>query len=157
MDFQIFKAPANTTGMVTGSGTAGQISFFSAASVISSSANLAWDNTNRLFTVSGRIRGSKGANVASANDLPLGIDGNTFTITGNVQINGIATANWNTGLPGILLIFSGAPTVKHNTAAGAGFASMLLDGSADFTAAANSRLTLIYDGTNWLEISRTVA
>ena len=34
---------------------------------------------------------------------------------------------------------------------------MLLAGSVDLVAAANTVLTLMYDGTNWQEVSRKVA
>lgn len=139
-----------------GAFTAGQIIFASAANVVTGSNNLTWDNSNRLFTVSGRIRSSKGANVASANDLTLGNDGNAFTITGTTTINGIASANWASGNV-IYLLFSGALTLKHNTAAGAGFASLKLAGSADLTTAADTLISLMYDGTVWQEISRKVA
>ena len=134
-------------GGLSGTGVAGEIAFFSAAAVLTSNSNLAWDNTNRLFTVSGRVRASQGADVSSANDLTLGVDGNFFKITG--------TTNWIAGNC-ITLLFSGAPTVKHNTAAGAGFASLYLAGGADFSATADDLLTLVYDGTVWRETARTV-
>lgn len=104
----------------------------------------------------GPINTFKGANVASANDLVLGSDGNVFTITGNVQINAIDTADWQAGSQ-VILIFSGAPTVKHNTVGGAGTAVILLAGSVDLVAAANTVLKLVYDGTQWQEVSRKVA
>lgn len=152
---RLTKANTGGGGGLGGAGTAGQIAFFSGAAVLTSNANLAWDNTNRLFTVSGRVRASQGADVSSANDLTLGVDGNFFKITGNTQINGIATTNWIAGNC-ITLLFSGAPTVKHNTAAGAGFASLYLAGGADFSATADDLLTLVYDGTVWRETARTV-
>lgn len=102
-----------------------------------------------------RNKEKKGANVTAANDLTLGLDGNKFTVTGNTQINGIATANWVAGSE-ITLLFTGTPTVKNNTAASAGFASLLLSGSADLVAANNVCLTLWYDGTNWQEKCRKV-
>lgn len=107
-------------------------------------------------TSNGVIHNAKGADVASANDLTLGSDGNTFTITGNTQINAITTAQWNPG-DSICLIFSGAPTVKHNTAGGVGTAVILLAGSVDLVAAANTILCLVYDGTQFQEKSRKVA
>lgn len=109
-----------------------------------------------LFRVGGRMQWTKGANVAAANDLTLGIDGNSFTITGATQINAITTANWTSGSI-LILVFASNPLVKHNTAGGAGTATMLLAGSADFATAANSVLGLIYDGTNWHEMFRKVA
>lgn len=104
----------------------------------------------------GRFNRAKGANVTAANDLTLGTDGNTFTITGNTQINAITTANWQAGSK-VNLIFTGTPTVKHNTAGGAGTAVLLLAGSGDLVAANNTTLGLLYDGTQWQELHRKVA
>lgn len=102
-----------------------------------------------------RVQLSKGANVASAGDLTLGSAGNSFSITGTTTINAITTTNWQAGSI-IILIFASTPTVKHNTAGGASTAKMLLNGGVDFVASANDVLTLIYDGTNWLECSRSI-
>lgn len=103
-----------------------------------------------------RFEEYKGANVAAANDLTLGTDGNLFTITGNTQINAITTANWQAGST-IGFVFTGTPTLKHNTAGGAGTATMLLAGAVDFTAAATDYIEFRYDGTNWHEITRKLA
>lgn len=105
---------------------------------------------------SGRVLQAKGANIASANDLTLGADGNTFTITGNTQLNAIITAGWSAG-SFVTLIFTGTPTVKHNTAGGAGTAVLFLAGSVDLAAANNTVLTLVYDGTQWQETARKIA
>jgi len=102
-----------------------------------------------------RVQLSKGANVASAGDLTLGSAGNSFSITGTTTINAITTTNWQAGSV-IRLIFASTPTVKNNTAGGASTAKMLLNGGVDFSATANDVLTLIYDGTNWLECSRSI-
>ena len=102
-----------------------------------------------------RVQLSKGANVASAGDLTLGSAGNSFSITGTTTINAITTTSWQAGSV-IRLIFASTPTVKHNTAGGASTAKMLLNGGVDFVATANDVLTLIYDGTNWLECSRSI-
>ena len=96
-----------------------------------------------------------GTDTAAANDLTLPVDGNVFTITGNTQINAITTANWQGGP--VYLRFSGTPTVKHNTAGGAGTSPILLQGSADLVCALNTVLMLIYDGANWQEVSRKTA
>lgn len=107
----------------------------------------------------GRLTPAQGADVASANDLTLGTDGNVFEITGTTQINAITTAGWTLGSY-ITMIFASTPTVKHNTAGGAGTAVILLAGAADFVATAGDTLTLCYSeqgGTNaWREISRAV-
>jgi len=102
----------------------------------------------------GRILGTSAA-VTAANDLTLGA-ANEFLVSGNTQINAIITAGWRAGSQ-VTLIFSGTPTVKHNTAGGAGTAVMLLQGSVDLTAAANTVLCLEYDGTSWQETSRKTA
>ncbi len=115
---------------------------------------IASNGFNAFVTQSGsRFEWTTGINVTAANDLTLGNDGNVFTVTGNTQINAITTANWQAGSQ-IQLIFSGTPTVKNNTAGGAGTATILLAGGVDFAAAANDVLTLVYDGTNWHESAR---
>lgn len=121
-----------------------------------SGLSLLVDQGNARFD--GRILGSQGADIASANDLTLGGDGNSFEITGNTQINALTTTNWQNGSV-VTLLFTSNPTVKHNTAGGAGTAVFLLSGSADFGATAGDTLTLILSeigGTQaWREIART--
>ncbi len=99
---------------------------------------------------------TRGANVASANDLTLGKDGNSFGITGTTNINGIATANWISGST-VKLFLLGAITVKNNTAPSAGFAKFSLQGAADFVATSGAVLTVEYDGTLWQETARRTA
>ena len=94
----------------------------------------------------GRILGSQGVGIASANDLTLGTDGNFWIISGNTQINAIATTGWSSGSV-IRLKFTGSPTLKHATAGGAGFASLNNNGSADIVAANNTVVEYMYDGT----------
>jgi hypothetical protein len=103
----------------------------------------------------GRLNLTQGAAVASSGDLTLGTDGNIFSITGTTTINAITTASWQAGSE-IILIFASTPTVKNNTAGGGGTATMLLSGGADFSATANDILRLVYNGTNWIEESRSV-
>jgi hypothetical protein len=107
-------------------------------------------------TMDARFLLDKGANVAAANDLTLGGDGNLFTITGSTQINAITTTSWQAGSQ-IAFIFTGAPLVKNNTAGGAGTATMLLSGRTDFQAAAGDYIAFQYDGTNWYETERQMA
>lgn len=101
-----------------------------------------------------RAQGQQGTDVGSANDMTLS-QGNYFDVTGAVQINGIAVAAWRAGSV-VSLQFDSTPTVKHNTAAGAGFASFQLAGAVDFVASAGDTLTIIYDGTFWRELARAV-
>lgn len=102
-----------------------------------------------------RVHQSKGADVASANDLDLGFDGNYFDITGTTQINGISETGWQAG-DIVTLGFDAAPTLKHATAAGVGYASCELASSVDFVASAGDTITLRYDGADWRELSRAV-
>lgn len=105
-----------------------------------------WINTARLQT--------EYATVASAGDITL-TTGNVFGVTGTTTINAILTTNWDAGAM-VVLIFAASVTVKHNTAGGASTATMLLAGAADFLATANDALTLVYNGTNWIETARSV-
>ena len=94
-----------------------------------------------------------GAAVASAGSLMLGTDGNIFTITGTTTINHIPSYHNH-----VFLVFAGALTVTHNAGSPpGGFAPILLQGSTNLTTAANTVLELIYDGTNWQEVSRKTA
>lgn len=109
-------------------------------------------HVNGNTRVDGRLLTSQAANtIAAANDLTLDADGNVFVITGNTQINAIATAGWRNGSI-VVLRFTGTPTIKNQTAGGAGFASLKLDGSTDLTAAADTVLGIYLDGTDWQQL-----
>ena len=103
-----------------------------------------------------RFAQAYGTTTAAANSLTLPFDGNAFTISGNTQINAITTYAWQQGSV-IYLRFSGTPTVKDNTAGGAGTAVIQLSGNVDFVAAAGDLLVLQYNGTDWTEIGRSYA
>lgn len=110
---------------------------------------------NWLNMASGTFNGWQGTNVPSANNLVVGT-GNSFAVTGNVQINTISTSSRQLGSE-ITLIFSTTSTVKNNTV-GTG-ASMFLAGGADFSATASDTLRLIYSQLNniqgWFEEFRS--
>ena len=110
------------------------------------------DRSKVLMT--GRMEHYKGSDVSSNGNLTLS-SGNLFHITGTTTINSIITTNWQAGSE-VTLIFDASVTVKNNTAGGAGTAVMLLAGGADFSATSNDVLKLVYDGTSWFEISRSV-
>lgn len=104
----------------------------------------------------GRLQGAKGADVASANDMTLGSDGNFFHITGTTQINGIASSGWQDGSV-IILIFDGLSlTVNDAGSPGGGFLPLALNGAVDFSATQNDVLQFVKDSSAWREISRTV-
>lgn len=106
--------------------------------------------------VDGRFRTNQGSNIAAANDLTLGSDGNVFTITGNTTINAIISTGWQNG-SSVTLKFTGTPTVKHNTAGGAGTAVIMLAGSIDLSAADDTILGLTLIDGEWQETFRKVA
>lgn len=109
---------------------------------------------NGKLALAGRLAQAKGSDVASANDITLGL-GNLFTVTGGTTINRITTTDWQAGAE-VTLHFASTPTVAHQGAATTGtLARINLSGSANFVATANSRLRLYYDGTDWWELGRT--
>jgi hypothetical protein len=105
-----------------------------------------------MSIATGRIQGSKGADVASANAMTLGIDGNYFDITGTTTINTISGTGWSAGSI-ITMQFDSTPTVTH---AAGGSGQMFLTGAGNFSATAGDTLTLICEGTAWREIARAV-
>lgn len=109
---------------------------------------------DKRLRMNGRLQEKMGANVASANDLTLGYDGNSFHITGTTQINAITTTDWQNGSI-IRLVFDGSLTVKDNTTGGGSTAPIQLASSVDFAATADDILTLMLDSTRWLEVSRS--
>lgn len=103
-----------------------------------------------------RLQGKKGSDVASADSITLGTDGNYFDITGTTTINHIDNKGWQAGSI-VSLQFDASVTVAHNAGSPAGSeASMLLSGAGHFFATAEDTLTLVYDGATWREIARTV-
>lgn len=99
---------------------------------------------------------AQGADVAAANNLVLGSDGNCFNITGATQINLLDRSNWLAGSE-VTLLFASTPTVKHGQATSGDNTQILLAGAADFVASANDVLTLVLWSDNiWREKARTV-
>ena len=106
--------------------------------------------------LSGRLQTHKGGDVASADEITLGTDGNYFDITGTTTINHINNSGWQNGSV-VVLQFDAGVTVTHNSGSPTGSeASMLLSGGVNFSAAADDTLTLVYDGTTFREVARTV-
>lgn len=97
----------------------------------------------------------KGADIASADAITFGTDGNTFDITGTTTINHFNTTNWEIGSI-IVLHFDGAVALTHNVGSLSGVESnILLSGDSTYTTTAGDILTFVrHDSTNWQEISR---
>lgn len=108
--------------------------------------------TSQVILFNNRFQGFQGTDVTSANDITLG-RGNYFDITGATTINRIASAGWRAGST-IRLRFDSNPQITDGVAAGGGFASILLNGTANFATTAGSTLTLLFDGTSFVETAR---
>lgn len=146
-----FRTAANGLAFRAYPGTSNDMNFRAADDTIM----LQNPNGTTVLQAQTRLETKLGSNVVSSNDLTLLNDGNIFPVSLNTAINGIATVNWQAGSV-VSLHFSGTPTIKHNTAASAGFASIKLSGSVDLVASADTILTLYLDGTYWQETSRKV-
>lgn len=102
-----------------------------------------------LDTNSKQIRESKGSDVASANALTLGADGNYFDITGNVAITSIGTI-----APGtvVMLHFDAALVLTHHAV------DLILPGAANImTAAGDQAIFVEYAAGDWRCVSYTRA
>lgn len=87
--------------------------------------------------------GVDGGPISSASTVTLPNSGRTFSITGTTGITSI-TASW--GGRQVVLIFAGVLTVtKGNN----------LKIASNLTTAANTTLTLVSDGVNWVELGRS--
>jgi hypothetical protein len=134
----------------------GANNFYIDAISLDTSVSFKSNGVASVYIDDSRFSLSKGADVASANDLNLGYDGNMFLITGSTQINAIIDTNW---LPAsiIYLRFQGTPLIKHNTAGGVNTSPIKLAGNIDWTPAVGDGMTLQYDGTDFLEVGRFIS
>jgi hypothetical protein len=116
------------------------------------------DGNDGRVIVSHRLLLKQGADVASANNLDLGYDGNVFEITGTTEIQLLSNLGWQNGSE-VILLFTSTPTVKHATATSGAYITILLAGAVDFSATAGDVLKLVLceiGGTQaWREVSRT--
>lgn len=153
------SSPSSTNWGVSGDATN---THFNATS------NIYWKigGTDKMILTAGgglqfstRLESKQGANIASANDLSVGIDGNAFEITGTTQINLINNTGFQNGSE-ITLMFTSTPVVKNGQATSVSNIQILLAGGVDFSATANDILKLVLSSvggvTAWREVSRSV-
>lgn len=96
-----------------------------------------------------QVHWSKGADVASANAMVLGTDGNYFDITGTTAILTIATLGIGTF---VILHFDGALTLTHDAT------DLILPGGANITTAAGDEVGFIeYATGDWRCVTYTKA
>lgn len=143
VDTGIYHPAANQVAIATN----GALSVTVAATAVTLASGVG------LTMTSARVQKAQGANVATATNVTLGSDGNFFLLTGTTTIQTIIATGWQAGSE-ITLMFNGSVTVT-NAGTGTG-ATMLLAGAANMSATANDILKLVYNGTNWVEICRSV-
>lgn len=105
------------------------------------------DNGTAVITIrdGGILNLSYGSSVASATALPAP-SGNTFHVTGTTTITSITTTGMIAGTT-VTLIFDGILTFTDGS-------NLKLNGN--FVTSADDTITLVYDGTNFYEIARSV-
>ena len=114
-------------------------------------------NTSAHLAMARRFLLAAGTATASATTVTLPNNGNQVAISGVATIKGIVTTGWQAGAR-VSLLATGAWEIEHSSGApGANAVSIKLAGALNFLAASGDRLVLEYDGTNWLEVARTVA
>jgi len=116
-------------------------------------------NLNADVSVSGdlvmgdRFQGNQGADIVGAATITLG-DGNYFDITGNTNIDFMTTTGWQAGSV-VVLQFDANSGVNDGTASPPANTAAF-DLAGNFTASAGDTITVVFDGTVWREISRSV-
>ena len=110
--------------------------------------------TGATITMTGRFQGAQGAAVTAASTTTLGSDGNAFPLTGATTINCVTTIGWQAG--SVVYLTSGsALTIANGQSCGAGTAALKLSGGADYSVSAGGKLIAEFDGTSWVEMSRS--
>lgn len=87
--------------------------------------------------------------LASAGDLTVPTDKSVYTVSGNTTINALEV-NREPGAE-VTLLFTGTPTLKHNTAGGGSTAVMIMSSGADFSASPDKSISFIYSGSRWIQ------
>lgn len=95
------------------------------------------------------------SSLSSANDVSLTWGIHKYAVTGTTTIKTIDSDGIPIGYEAVLM-FSTSLTVDDGSGTGVGTRKEIeLNGSADFSATANDVLTLIYNGSKWVEKSRS--
>lgn len=111
--------------------------------------------TNFDYSIKAAGGDERTATLASANDITLAQGVHKYAVTGTTTIKTIDASGIPTGYE-IAMLFSTSLTVDDGSGTGLGTRKEIeLNGSADFSATANDVLTLIYNGSKWVEKSRS--
>ena len=144
-----FRLNATATALVIGTDGANPLVFGT------NNTEVARASSASHMVMARRFQGKQGADVASAATITLG-NGNYFDVTGATAIDFITTTDWQAGSV-VTLQFDSNPTINHNTGSPpANTGAILLAGAANFASTASDTLTLLFDGTTWREVARTV-
>lgn len=108
----------------------------------------------------GRVLETQGADVASATNLTLGTDGNSFELTGTTKVDLISNVGWTEGSV-VRLIANESVVIDHGTATASTNVQIRLAGAVDYSMTAGDTLTLILSSTTaegqaWRELARAV-
>ncbi|ERJ35956.1 hypothetical protein L810_1214 [Burkholderia sp. AU4i] len=119
------------------------------ASVATTNVRIGHDNINLSAAAGTSLANSnvKSPTIASADPLPLPPFGDTFIVSGAAGFGNLA-GGW-AGRK-VTLIFTGALTVFSSIGS---TNSMFLKGAQNFVTGQNSTLTLVHNGTQWIEVS----
>ena len=136
----------------TSAATAGKNIYFG-----SNKGNTIWGQmVDSKFVWLGRIEGKQGVDIACANNLTLGLDGNTFNITTGVNtLNLINSVNWQAGSV-VRLKFTVPTIINNNVAASTTYYPIVLASGANYTTTANQVLEFELRADNvWYEIGQS--
>ncbi len=110
--------------------------------------------------MSSRLQRKQGADVASATNLAVGTDGDTFELTGTTKVDLISNVNFQEGAE-ITLIANESVVIDHGTATSGTNVQIRLAGAVDYSMTAGDTLTLqlsstTAEGQAWRELGRAV-
>jgi len=101
----------------------------------------------------GKVKRTLTASTLAAAATAIAVTGEAMVITGDAGTNTVATITGGaTGQTLILLFVDGLVTITDTDA----HTANTVDLSAAFTSADDTTLTLLFDGTSWYELSRSV-
>lgn len=108
---------------------------------------LTLDSASGMVHYTRHSEGKGSSSVTAASKITLGLDGNTFTVTGNTNIDTIAVDGWASGSH-VTLYFTGTPTINNQST---GTGRIYCQGS-NISVTAGDVYEFFLDGTIWRRI-----
>ena len=112
--------------------------------------------TQKMTMRDSRFQFDMGADVVSATNTTLGLDGNVFNITGTTTIDLIESANWQEGSQVVLKLDDGL-RLSNNVAPSGSMASIITASGANAIIPADGLVMLVYSKGAWREPMTTYA